>query len=557
METASIEWGHLLMGVFGGMSLFLMGMDILSQALKALAGEGLKKILGELTTNRFTGAFTGALVTAIIQSSTVTTVLVVGFVSAGLLSLEQSIGVILGANIGSTFTAQIIAFKVTQYGLLLLFLGFVGRLLGKKEKLVLVAGMVLGLGLIFFGMDLMSQSTQPLRTYQPFLNLLQQMANPVLGILVGAVFTALVHSSAATTGIVIVLASEGFVTLEAGIALALGANIGTCVTAMLASIGRPREALRAATVHILFNTIGVLIWAGFIDQLAELVRAISPLAEGLEGKAKLAAETPRQIANAHTAFNVLNTLLFIGFVGPLAHLIEWLIPVTKRPMLEGPVVARFLDPIYLETPSLALDRVRLELARLGRHVYRVVVAAPQAVLDGTEEDLRDLERMDDGIDGLQQLILTYLGQISQRALTQAEMEKLHAYFEIANHFENIGDTIETNLVALGRERIRQNLQLSLETRTALARIYDLVAWSVEKAGSATETGDPLVAQEIIRAKDDINRLSRETHVHLETRLVASAPKRAATIRVETDLLENLKRIYYFTKKIAKTVVGED
>ncbi len=314
------------MGLFGGLALFLFGMEQMAEALKAVAGERMKDILGKLTTNRFMGAITGAFVTAVIQSSSVTTVLVVGFITAGLMSLAQSVGVIMGANIGTTITAQIVAFKVTKAALLMIGVGFFMILGSKQDKIKQYGAMVMGLGMIFFGMSVMSDAMKPLRTYEPFLDLMTTMENPLIAILISAAFTGLIQSSSATTGIVIVMASQGFITLPMGIALAFGANIGTCVTALLASIGKPREAVRAALVHVIFNVAGVLLWFGLIPYLAEFVTSISPSYPELQGSKRLAAEAPRQIANAHTIFNVANTLIFIWFTGQLARLVERLVP---------------------------------------------------------------------------------------------------------------------------------------------------------------------------------------------------------------------------------------
>ncbi len=264
--------------------------------------------------------------TAVVQSSSVTTVLVVGFISAGLMSLTQSIGIIMGANIGTTITAQLIAFKITHYSLVLVAIGFFTLFCSKNEKARHYGHMIMGLGLIFFGMHLMSDGTKPLRSYQPFMEMMQQMDNPLWAILLAAGFTALVQSSSATTGLVITLAAQGFISLDAGIALIFGANIGTCITAILASIGKPREAVRAAVVHVLFNVAGVAIWFAFIPQLALFVTWLSPANPDLVGTARLAAETPRQIANAHTVFNVANTMLLIWFTAPLAWLVQRIVP---------------------------------------------------------------------------------------------------------------------------------------------------------------------------------------------------------------------------------------
>ena len=303
--------GQMIVRLLGGLALFLFGIEQMTESLKVVAGERMRVVLGRLTSNRYMGALTGAFVTAIIQSSSVTTVLVVGFTTAGLMSFAQSIGVIMGANIGTTVTAQIVAFKVTKAAMLMIAVGFGFLFFSKKGNLKHYGGIVMGLGLVFFGMSIMSEAMQPLRTFQPFLDLMVSMEHPLVGILVAAAFTALIQSSSATTAIVIVMAGQGFITLPAGIALAFGANIGTCVTALLAAIGKPREALRAAVTHVLFNFAGVLIWIAFVDQLAEVVTAISPTHKDLYGAQRLAAEAPRQIANAHTIFNVASTFIFI------------------------------------------------------------------------------------------------------------------------------------------------------------------------------------------------------------------------------------------------------
>ena len=284
----------------------------MSDALKNVAGEKMKDILAMLSNNRFMGLITGARVTAVIQSSSVTTVMLVGFVSANLMSLSQTIGVILGADIGTTITAQIVAFKVTKYALLFLAIGFAMLFISKKEKIQQYGYMVMGLGMIFFGMGVMSEAMNPLRTYQPFIDLMASMSNPILGILVATIFTALVQSSSATMGVVIVLAMQGLITLEAGIALALGANIGTCVTAGLASIGKPREAVRVAASHVLFKVLGVLIMLPLIGPFAKFIVYISPLPpEGVTGIDAVASVLPRQVANAHTLFNVGIAVFFL------------------------------------------------------------------------------------------------------------------------------------------------------------------------------------------------------------------------------------------------------
>jgi len=368
-----ILWTEL----FGGLALFLFGMDLLTRALKVVAGDRMKDILARLTSNRFVGALTGAVVTAIVNSSSVTTVIMVGFVSAGLLSMAQCVGVIMGANIGSTMTAQILAFKVSAIALPMVTVGFLVWFLAKGKKIKQYGAALLGLGLVFYGMHVMSGAMRPLREYKPFLDLMVKMDTRIFAVIIGAVFTAIIQSSAATTGIVIIMARENLLSLEAAIAIALGANIGTCATAGLAVIGKPREAVRAAVVHVLFNVAGVAIWFAFVPQLADLVRAFT-------GGADAAAAAPRQIANAHTLFNIVNTFIFIGFTGQITRLVERIVP--DKP-LDGPqpIKPKYLDESLLRTPALALARARMEIGRLGELATKIYQSSMPAALSGTLE----------------------------------------------------------------------------------------------------------------------------------------------------------------------------
>lgn len=540
------------MGLLGGLALFLFGMDRMTMALKLIAGDRLRQILAKLTTNRFAGAAAGAAVTSIIQSSSVTTVLVVGFISAGLMNLSQSIGIIMGANIGTTMTAQIIAFKVTQYALLLIGVGFCMSFFLKKERIRHHGRMIMGLGLVFYGMQLMSDGTQPLQSYAPFIDFMKNMDSPLLGILFGAVFTALVQSSSAATGIVIVLASQGFLPLNAGIALIFGANIGTCFTAWLASIGKSTEAKRAVSVHILFNIAGVVAWFWFIPQLAEWVRAISPQFPELAGIQRLSAETPRQIANAHTVFNVANTLIFIWFVGPIGKLIVKLVP--ERPTTEAErAKPKYLDDGLLSTPAVALDAVRLELSRMGKHVIRITGSALEALTTGDAEAMRKLWKMDSRVDQIHGAIVDYLGQLSKGDLDEQQSDLVHRYLTAANYMENIADMVETNLVEVGRERLRAELVISAPTMQLLSRFHQQVTFQVALAIDALITNDRVTANQVIGAKPLINQLANEAEKHLSRRLVADEPQRMVAFRLESEIIEYLKRMYYFAKRIAKVV----
>ncbi|HUG71691.1 MAG TPA: Na/Pi cotransporter family protein [Pirellulaceae bacterium] len=554
-HAASLQVDTILIALIGGLALFLFGLDQMSDALKAITGEGMKKALAALTTNRFTGVLAGAVITAILQSSSVTTVLVVGFVSARMISWTQSIGIILGANIGTTFTAQLIAFKIAHYSLLLVAIGFFTRLGSKSEKMRHYGALVMSLGLIFLGMNLMSDGTAPLRTYPHFVDLMRQMDHPVTAILLAAVLTALLQSSSATTGMVITLASQGFISLEAGIALIFGANVGTCITAGLASLGKSREAVRAAVVHIVFNLAGVMVWFAFIPQLGAFVSWLSPASPDLVGAARVAAETPRQIANAHTIFNLANTFLFIWLTTPLAWLVQRIVPDRTTAPVEV-TQPRYLDPILLQTPALAMDVVRLELGRLGAAALHMMRGALDTVIRGTNKEIDALEDLDNNVDALHAGIVTYLGRLSKENLSTHQAKQLQCFLSAANYIESIGDMIETNLVGAGRDRLRANLQISQATQDVLRALNREVARATERSIRAIVSNDKAIAREVTEAKAEIDRLAGLAELHLSRRLSAGEPNRLATFRLESEVMEYLRRMYYFAKRVAK-LVGED
>ena len=546
--VSTIDLGVMFTQLGGGLALFLYGMRRLTEALKTVAGNNMKKLLARLTMNRFTAALAGAVITAIIQSSTVTTVLVVGFISAGLLSLSQSIGVILGANVGTTVTAQIVAFAVYKYGLLLIAVGFFTEVLARRVRIKQWGTAVMGLGLIFFGMELMSIATGPLRQWPPFLDMMQNMDSPLLSIATGAIFTVIVQSSSATTGIVIVFASQGLISLETGIGLIFGANLGTCATAFVSAFGRPREALQAAWAHFVFNFGGVMLWMFFIPEFADVVRSFSPVSGDLQGFEQLAADTPRQVANAHTMFNVLNMAIFIWLTGPMARLAQWIAPV--RPAPPG-IQPRYLDRIYLEQPALALDQVRRELVRVGGLVDNMVHRSLQAAIRGTEADARALEKADDEVDELYEKIIVFLGELSQRELVGGQPQDLSRFVGIANYLENIGDVISKDMLAVLHKRRSMSVVVSELTQSMLEPIEQEVHRAFQKTLAALETGDVGEAMDAIESKGVVTELAAEATSHLAHRLVADAPSRVETFEIETDIIENLRRINTYCRRIAR------
>lgn len=554
MSSASppLDWFVLGMSLFGGLALFLAGLELLSEGLKKAAGQALRRALERLTTNRFLGALTGAFVTGVLNSSSVTTVLVVGFVTAGVMTLAQSVGVIMGANIGSTVTAQILAFNLSAYALLPVAVGFFMMFAGRSERMRHSGMMVMGLGLVFYGMGVMSDGMKPLRAYEPFLTLLRNIERPGLGVLVGALFTALVQSSAATVGIAIALAGEGLLSLPGGITLALGANIGTCVTALLAALGKPTEAVRAAVVHLSFNVLGVVLWLPLIPALSDLAVWASPSSPGLQGTVRLAAEVPRQIANANTLFNVLNTFIFLGFTGAFARLAVWVVPDRGAP--PGVIVApEFLDEAALKAPALALQRVRLELGRAGAIALDMLEEVGPALWERDLARLEMIVRRDDEVDVLQAEILGYLGRIRQSLLTERESLEHQQLMAATVTLEGLADVVETDLVRL-IEKVGDSGIAPDEISPIVEGIYRSVCRAVGLAVQAIRDDDQRAAAEVIAMKSAIREQAQllvEAHA---ARLAAPNEDFILAMRVRMEAADQLQRVYDLARRIARGVL---
>lgn len=546
----------LWVGLFGGLALFLYGMDIMTRALKRAAGDYMKDLLAKMTRNRLVGVSTGALVTATIQSSSVTTVLLVGFISAGLMSMSQSVAVIMGANIGSTFTAQILAFKVTELALPMITVGFLVSFLSKRELWREYGLLLLGLGFVFYGMGVMSGAMKPLRSYEPFIDFMISLENPLLAVLIGAVFTGIIQSSAATTGILIAMGSQGLIGLEAAIAMALGANIGTCMTAGLASIGKSREAVRAVAVHVLFNVAGVMLWIGFIPELAQLAQWVSPTTAEQSGLGRLSAEMPRQIANAHTLFNVVNTVVFIGFTTQFARLVEWLIP--DRPLaIDSKFLPKYLDDALLTTPVIALEAARREIGRLGKRVQEMVDAIMPAAVSGTRSELDQVAAMDKVADTLHRAILGYLREISLQNLSSTQSEQLMTLIQIANDLERIGDQVATNMTTSAHKRINEGVQISESTAKAIMQFHSMVVEALSGALEAVSKEDSEIAAKVRAMKDDVGQVGKEIVLHGVQRLGAKAPKRLETFAREMELIEILDAVFKVARRIARSQLKTD
>jgi len=547
------------MSMLGGLALFLFGMEQMSDGLKALAGDRLKDILARLTTNRYMGALTGAVVTAVIQSSSVTTVLTVGFITAGILSVSQAVGIIFGANIGTTLTAQIVAFKVTKLALLMIAGGFGLLFLSKSDTKKQYGAMIMGLGLVFFGMSVMSDAMSPLRTYQPFLDLMVKMGNPALGILVAAVFTGLVQSSSATTGVVIAMASQGLIGLDAGIALIFGANVGTCVTAMLASLGKPRNAVRASLVHVLFNIVGVLLWVGFIDQLVMLVTYLSPASEQLSGTARLAADTPRQIANAHTIFNIANTLILLPFGAQFARLVERLIPEVEeeRDVVSGAApewTAVHLDPALLAMPSVALEQSRGELLRLGRLVHEILGDVLPAFITDDAAKADDITERGKMARSMDEQIDRYLIQVSRCNLSEEQSTFATQLLDVGTSLAHLEELLRKDFLSLMERKRDQNVGSDGFGLEGLQSYAQKVLTNMETALSAFNAGDAEMARTVVRNKPELERELRQTRAQHYDRLQDEGSDAARMSSLQLDMLDDMRRVFIYSESIALTML---
>ena len=570
--TTDIHWFLLLTGLLGGLALFLYGMGKMSDGMKKTAGSKMRDILGILTKNRVTALAVGAVVTMVIQSSSATTVILVSFVQAGLMSFTQSLGVILGADIGTTITAQLIAFKLTDYALLMVAAGFGMQMISKRSNIKNIGEIVLGFGILFYGMKLMSDTMSPLRDYPVFIDVMRQLEHPVTGILAGAIFTALVQSSSASTGVVIVLASQGLISLETGIPIIFGANIGTCVTAGLASINTSREAKRVAIAHVLFKICGVFLFIFWIPQFADLIRLFSE---------KFSMDTARQIANAHTLFNVSLGLFFLPFTTFFSGLIFKLLP-EKEELKSIEIKTKYLDDSAITTPAFAIELARRELSYmaqiLGRMLRGVIIpfiSDKKWIMN--EEDLTDdekealikeipvrderhpamtlleaLDMRENYIDFLNDRIHEFLIKISQRESSHDQANELYGMISIASDMESIGDLIHRNMLKLIEKKNELDQDFSVEGKEELMIYHSKVCNQIDRLAEAFEERNVEKAIKIMSRERIYLDLEAQYRVkHLE-RVRHQRKGSVQTHEVHMELMDIQKQVIVYTSNIAKT-----
>ena len=548
----------LLAGLVGGLSLFLYGMFMMSDGLQNAAGDKMRAILTSVTNNRFVALGIGALITMIIQSSSATTVMLVGFVQSGLMSFAQSLGVILGADIGTTITAQIIAFKLTDYALWFIAIGFFINLFFKNSKLKQVGKSILGFGLLFFGIYIMSEAMTPLRTYEPFIEILLKLENPFYGILIGAILTALFQSSSAFVGLIIVISTQGLISLEAAIALLLGANLGTAVTAILASLNTGREAKKVALAHTLFKVFGILIFIWWIPAFAELIQNISPKGDsGMDQIDYMSQVVPRQIANAHTIFNVALAVLFIPFTGQFTKLINWMLPEKEIPPDEK-LEVKYLDEKLLTSPALALSLAKQETIRMGHFVQDMTndILLPFFLKDSAV--LTEIVKKENLVNYLRDEVNSYLQKVIREDVNENRVNEAFQIMYTVKEFEQIADIISKNLIEKANKWInskqdftqqgkKEIIEYQQKTQKQLARAIQVfrdvnleMAMEMKaKNKKYKQMAIDLERQHYLRIQEEIKQSIETSEFHLELitnfRIITSHATNIARILLKWQL----------------------
>ena len=533
------EANLVLFALLGGTALLLYGVRLVGEGLQRAAGTRLRHVLSTLTGNRVKSLLIGAGVTAVLQSSSATTVMLVGFASAGLLTLRQTIGVILGADVGTTVTVQLLAFDLLELSLLVVFSGWLLYVSG-KGTVRYVGQAILGFGFLFLGMKLIHDGTAPLASSALVADLLSALTGqPLVLALFSAIFTALVRSSAAVIGLALSLASAGLMPLVGAIPVILGANIGTAATAVLAAVGQNAEARRVAAAHAAFKVIGVVIFFPFIGPFADLVRVTAP-------------DVQRQIANAHTIFNVALALLFLPFAGIAADVITRLIPEGRR----AEFGAIYLNPAVLDTPAVALGQALREVLRMGDIVLQSLRETLLVLERNDEALMREVIARDDLIDRLEEDIKQYLVKLREQALTEEQAERETALIFVIVNLEEIGDVIDKNLMELAEKKIRGNHVFSAQGWREIADLHAKVVDNLELAMGALASGDREVADKVIRHKSVVNVMERQLRQAHIQRLHEGLRESIDTSSIHLDLLASLKRANSLITGIAYAVLGQ-
>lgn len=534
---------EIIIGIMGGLGLFLFGMNLMGEALEKAAGSKLKKIIELLTSNIFMGVLVGTLVTAVIQSSSATTVMVVGFVNAGIMTLPQAVGVIMGANIGTTVTAQLVSIDMKGLAPLALGIGIILYLFGGKPKTKHIAEVLIGFGILFTGMDFMKEAVKPLSEYAGFTNVLLTFGKyPILGLLLGFGITAIIQSSSASMGMLVVLASQGLIPLNSALPILYGQNIGTCVTSLLSSIGASISAKRAALIHLIFNILGTAIFLLFLNKL--VVIAVTYMDPN---------NVARQIANVHTIFNIASTLILLPFNKFIIKLSTRLVPDNHTEDDDVKVV-KFIDDRMIETPSIALVSVEKETLRMGEKSKQSLNCAMRSVLEKSEKDISSTLRKEKRINELQKMILNYLLKLSKAPLNEESREVIDSLFNTVNDIERIGDHAE-NIAELAQNSIANDVTFSDHARNELNDMYNKVLSTYTYALESMRTSDVDLACKVIKMEEQVDIMEKSCRINHMRRLNNNMCSIDNGI-IYLEVIANLERVSDHAVNIAQQVIAQ-
>ncbi len=533
-----MDW-FIAIGMLGGLGLFLFGIQMMASGMQKIAGDRLRRILEILTGKPIIGIFTGILVTILVQSSSTTTVMLVGFVNAGLMTLPQAVSAIMGANIGTTITAQLISFKLDFLALPAVGIGGLLNFFGRRKVYRYLGQTTLGFGLLFLGMLTMSEAMYPLRESPFFLDMLVRFGQqPLIGIAVSAFFTAAIQSSSGATGIIIALTLQDLLTIEAAIPLILGTNVGTCITAMFAGMGTSLSARKAAFAHVLFNMFGVALLLLFLGPFTNIILNTGDT-------------VARQTANAHTIFNVLNTVIVFPFFHYFIKLINVIVPGEDARVELGP---KYLDKRMLKAPAMAIEAARQELLRMASISRDMVREAIDVFVKAERKKIPHILQMEDMVDGLETEINLYLQDLSQHSLTRQQTTIVAGLMSAANDLERIGDHAQ-NVVQLAETVLDDKLQVSATAREEVYTMFQKVDDMFEQAITSFRKEDEELARMVIEQDDivdDMEKVLRKRHIDRVNRKECVAGAGA----IYLDILSNMERIADHVTNLAQVVTEE-
>lgn len=542
----NFDMAEVMMQLVGGLGLFLYGMNVMGEGLQKSAGDKMKSIVEILTKNRFMAVFVGMVVTAIIQSSSATTVMVVGLVNAGIMNLTQSVGIIMGADIGTTITAQLVSINLTALAPFTIALGVIINLSTKDPKKKKYAEILIGFGILFMGMDIMKDACEPLRTYEPFTSLLTRFGtgtglDTFLAIGTGFIVTSIIQSSSATTGIMIALAGSGLLNIESAFPILLGANVGTCVTALLSSIGAKRSAKRAAIMHLTIKIIGTLIFALFLSDIT------------IKVVLKMSDNPARQIAWAHTLFNVINTMLLLPFAPLLVKFVMKIMP--GEDAIDADDYTLALDDRILETPYIAIEQIKSEIIQMGRLAETSFSTAMDGFIHDDKVKTSCVFKHEKKINNMEHEILEYLVKISNSAVSGDQRESIDVMFNTVNDIERLGDHAE-NIAELAEYKLKHQLAFSDEINMELMDMSEIAKKAIKTALNSIANEDEDEANKVINLEDRIDVLERSLRKKHIRRLSDGACRPRAGV-VYLDVISNIERVGDHAMNIAQVYMSEE